>query len=676
MILSCHIIRSFFDDFWHICFLSKSHWHDIYLIEINLASIEKLTNPDFFEMDQIEATIVLMKEDIVATIRDLKQIIIGSRFKSFSKFKKYYKAQDKFCHCTVSWLTPRLCIECHDCETVKNSVMCIDCFIAGNHLNHNYSIKTLPFGSCHCGRSFLFKNNSCFCPHHQISTDQTKHEIPEENIIRSILEVLIKQLPKVGTVYNSEKVIKFILSIARISDSFLEIVADCFIHQMKVIFKIFNKSPIFRPLFNEKFIKLVNCLSVNHAFAISSILFFLHFSQYLVIDQFLCMSGEKKNKNYRHISGLLNFPEPYLLLILFKGYDWTSFSISFIDNFQDILNDIQFIHKPKYFPFFYKNIFKAIRIFLLNDVENNVQDIFDNLLEIIARTQLRIKIKYDESNLLIHKVPYYLHWTGSILKLLDNQEINLDELFELVDCLFQNSFSDNEFDEIINENQNENQNQNNEEIETKGNDNLYEANEESSEYKKYFRSILDKGVNITVFNQILHIFFILITRVTPIISLNNQLSENVIIYGSIISSRFFSLYLSAKLGSITGDDDTFCSLANKIGNKAHLSLIRSNFGFLQIASLLSDNKEQIMRLIAESLGIFTCKDCDQSTMKLCFIFIIGCLYFDRTSSLNYSKKEIKKLQAIHKLKKAPLHLKNLTRKEIDEIKDVSIRLKL
>ena len=88
------------------------------------------------------------------------------------------------------------CWKCRNCELIKNSIICNDCFVREKHIGHEILFNPGEYGICDCGDNSVFKPEG-FCDKHKGDFDNMKDLI---DFIKSSINE--KLLGKINDIFN------------------------------------------------------------------------------------------------------------------------------------------------------------------------------------------------------------------------------------------------------------------------------------------------------------------------------------------------------------------------------------------------------------------------------------------------------------------------------------------
>ncbi|KAK8890666.1 hypothetical protein M9Y10_035450 [Tritrichomonas musculus] len=640
-------------------------------------------------------------------VQEMKNALCLNTYKNFSQFKTFYQ-KNKNNRCHHFWVFPKFCVILNEPQEISShniQPICFNCFVnsptyhscePGTTPNfvQNVKIKRIPFGKCKCGESNTPRPFYCF-DHVQ---KQSKSDFSDE----TVKNVVISTFSKFNTVLSNKnekilEMVNFLNELAQINDDFLKVVGEAVLTLKDEITKIIQNSSNYLLGINIPLCQLFLFLSFNQTFSNEFQRILLNISQEFTTICFKNVSrkiiGEASIPNSIWME-LYNFsPDLSIQLLKEQNYGCFEFAKKFILHFQKEMLRYKFAN-PSCFPFFYKSIFKIIQAQMEEIVKNGNEDMknwiqlfFDELFDSLNSLESNFDTKfmnYTEEDA-FNKLIFMYEWTYDIVKLFVPRKYKitaefdgLTSLSEIVyfalDCNF---ISDNSFDY---------------EEEKSDTENKKEEEEEEIENSPLKKSIRSGKAKVSLFNQLINFFsFYLVGLPTPIIELKEIVTPEILLYGSIIPVRLLCWNFSLKmnLGStLNGGGDNFFKEFNNDEKRRKL-LYKGNFGFIQIASLLldSEEREELINLIASSFGIYD--ECTKDnnlkeylpTLKLCFIFFVGCLYFDRYTSFeakigdNDGKESIRIIEMIHRLKKENVYLDTLNRKEFESIQKVGVKRK-
>jgi hypothetical protein len=138
--------------------------------------------------------------------------------------------------CGKIWGKNDLAYRCLDCGTGPCSAICAECFINGDHKNHNYVMyQSSAGGCCDCGDAdaWLPSGNCCF---HNDSDCRLLQSLPTSTSIRFytvVSSVLWLHCASIffGNYHFADDVIEWLLSVAQSCDILRELVGDVFIQR-------------------------------------------------------------------------------------------------------------------------------------------------------------------------------------------------------------------------------------------------------------------------------------------------------------------------------------------------------------------------------------------------------------------------------------------------------------
>ncbi|OHT04329.1 hypothetical protein TRFO_28145 [Tritrichomonas foetus] len=210
--------------------------------------------------------------DIHAAIHQSKEIIYkaekNKNFKSFEEFVQYHSMNSDVSTCQKTWNQPKLCITCLTCSNSPESCICLECFLNGNHENHDVIVNPDLYGNCDCGDTFLWKPEG-FCHKHQRCLSEKSH--PELLLDKELRTVLIDQVFSDAFKFMKEIVIdnpdpaililKFAKKFVKFGDGFRRAISLALTQKInfnEFLFNIFFYSSCFNEKLSNLFGLLIN----------------------------------------------------------------------------------------------------------------------------------------------------------------------------------------------------------------------------------------------------------------------------------------------------------------------------------------------------------------------------------------------------------------------------------
>ncbi|UXI22783.1 hypothetical protein NH340_JMT08726 [Sarcoptes scabiei] len=140
----------------------------------------------------------------------IKRLICGRR--SPDDFIKEVKEYDRTSKCSMIWTNNFVAYRCRTCAISSCMSLCAECFLNGDHKNHNFNMfRSEAGGACDCGDPFVIKQSG-FCKNHQprnSSIDKPKIPPPSlscmaQEMIPRLLHYLILYFREVNFVGNDK----------------------------------------------------------------------------------------------------------------------------------------------------------------------------------------------------------------------------------------------------------------------------------------------------------------------------------------------------------------------------------------------------------------------------------------------------------------------------------------
>lgn len=112
-------------------------------------------------------------------------------YPDFMSFLKDFASKQSRSMCPASWKNS-VCGQCVDCQRSESSCLCLPCFLAGHHEEHNSHITFLN-GTCDCGDPLYWKPEGN-CPHHQSCVKHPEIEYLNEDERKTFLTIFLAAL--------------------------------------------------------------------------------------------------------------------------------------------------------------------------------------------------------------------------------------------------------------------------------------------------------------------------------------------------------------------------------------------------------------------------------------------------------------------------------------------------
>ncbi|OHT13519.1 hypothetical protein TRFO_16279 [Tritrichomonas foetus] len=286
----------------------------------------------------------LFKTNVPSALSKSEELIYKAEkslnFPSFADFLNYHEAHSNVSTCQNSWSSRKMAIHCTDCQISDQSCICLECFLKGNHKNHNYFIRPDTIGNCDCGDLSLWKREG-FCKDHQGLGDPNSH--PEDSIDENLRNVLIDVVFKAAFSNLKEialtspddgiQIIDFILLFAPFGDGFRRIISISLTE--KIDFSDLLKNiVIYSEKFNESFQQLcgvlINDFLFSENFAKVAYTFILDLQEMSLINQ----DNDTSNFEIFDHFWFHNYSfHPIRTNIQKHNWDWVSFADRFFTNF-------------------------------------------------------------------------------------------------------------------------------------------------------------------------------------------------------------------------------------------------------------------------------------------------------------------------------------------------------
>lgn len=124
-------------------------------------------------------------------ISEAERALFYPNYPDFPSFLKEFASKQTISVCPASW-TDSIQGVCYDCQKSKNSCLCLPCFIAGHHDEHN-SILKISSGNCDCGDPLFWKSEGN-CPNHKGCVENPDVEYLTEDERKRFLAIFLAAL--------------------------------------------------------------------------------------------------------------------------------------------------------------------------------------------------------------------------------------------------------------------------------------------------------------------------------------------------------------------------------------------------------------------------------------------------------------------------------------------------
>ena len=383
---------------------------------------------------------------------DYIKLIISttSGFNIFQEFFDFHKKNSHVSTCQNSWSENQLVIHCENCCLVSNSILCLPCFLNGNHQGHDYSICLSFTGNCDCGDLSLCKRSG-FCSKHagldhnshpENYLDEKLRTLLTDIVFKAIFESIQKILPY--DISTLSQILQFLRIFIQFGDGFRRLISISLTEKIdfeKFINRIFDVSyefnveleSFFGLLTNDELFKS-NFAKYNYKLMATKIIpIELSVSKGNNIE--LCKSISPWNNFWYH-----SYSEGVMRDISkSENFNWNDFIIQILTYTKEILTfkGLNFYFKDV--PNFLIHI-GLLSNFAQNEPDDKKQELFDRIVtEILANVtnvtttfNVDIQDQYSFSYLFIFHSLFY-----HILKAFKSSEnLKIDKLFELFDQSF------------------------------------------------------------------------------------------------------------------------------------------------------------------------------------------------------------------------------------------------
>ena len=323
-----------------------------------------------------------------AAIEKSQQIICSvAGFNSYDDFSSYHIFNHRTSACQKELTSGKMSIHCFDCANNRESCVCLQCFLNGNHKDHDYIIRPDSIGSCACGDLSLWKNSG-FCKEHQGEKEDSHPESYLNEKLRSILtdnifKAAFSSLKELQKSENDkyQSIFEFLLSFLKFGDGFRRLLSISLLKNddFESLFgQVFESSPEFNQHFHQLCIGLItdNFFKVNLAHIVYKIM------NQQIIPKDLSISVSKININYTIWNSFWFHcfsPKPIKKNILNYNWDWVSFALDFSANMKEYFGLKGLIECHYKMPVYFKEIIENIPIASKVQPNEQTQKFFDEL---------------------------------------------------------------------------------------------------------------------------------------------------------------------------------------------------------------------------------------------------------------------------------------------------------
>jgi hypothetical protein len=223
--------------------IAESWWHpDPSLLDQSFLGLQVTLVLTAFRRRHFSRSFSRLLEDdrlsSAAFKQELWNILSGTQEPSEEFVRKLAHGQGrKSAICGKIWGKSDLAYRCLDCGTGPCSAVCAECFINGDHKNHNYVMyQSSAGGCCDCGDAdaWLPSGNCCF---HNDSDSRLLQSLPSSasarlyTVVSSVLWVHCASI-SFGNYPFVDDAIEWLLSVAESCDVLRELVGDAFIQRL------------------------------------------------------------------------------------------------------------------------------------------------------------------------------------------------------------------------------------------------------------------------------------------------------------------------------------------------------------------------------------------------------------------------------------------------------------
>lgn len=609
-----------------------------------------------------------LEGDLEEGLEFCQNLLCGTEFPSFEAFLNQKKKKIHSSICSNAWTESQgYIVLCKDCRMYKTSCICLQCFLEGNHYEHDFSISTSTTGNCDCGDLYFWKESGTCIRHKKCNENKEINFITPEmrTLYITIFSAAIQGLKLTPAL--DQKELRFLLSWLSLFTSLGDEVRQCISIAFRDSFDIENLL-LHIPYFHED--------SVQYLFRYFGSLinedvfrFYMNNAILRLYPKLLWMFIKSASYNLTN-----SFPRsPYTQMLVIMDFSFHAFSIPSVQ--YSIDHGLNWV----------KMIIDSINLIFDISMQNMVLHYFD-LIKLAAMNS-------------------HMHTILAIIKKIPNHQIEIAQFIQQISFTFAKiegvvSFS-RQFETAINHNPVHScyfflQDSAMQLINDIYNFKMYvpalfahfcayldqiliqdQYDEIEDESIPFFRSTMTPGVKVTT-GLSLHVlaFVTLMARSNKLVETFNEIADsNSIVnddlatYWALLPMRFMAvLYQSAFKCFNKSDEFILKSLRYHTQKNTNLIKIVPLFSLIQTMLGLTTQKDTFMATITHTFGIFLDHSIEgpsenQITRNTEFIFLyfVSCLIFDR-SCLTRDFVTMRRLHAITLLFKKDRTAKELKQK--------------
>lgn len=326
---------------------------------------------------------MLTSNDIEHLISEIKKLLINNKYQNFNEYLHFLETESSHGSCNKSWYESVLIARCENCALSSNSCICLDCFLRGDHKNHNYQIYKSSNGSCDCGNSMLWKKEG-FCIHHSENKSIPEKKLPKDDVdnILSLFDLLIELffylIPLNQVNSKIENISALILDLVRTGDNVRHLFAISFEKNFnwdQFINFSFTLSKSTMNSFITLLGTLINDLTFRRAFSHYVVTHIVDLAKKSYTSN--SSSGLNQNSSFRKLIKFIfhGFSSKNLQEQIDKGLDWIKISMEILNvSFEFLmLKDFQYVYYRKAkFELFLHHAGSLIKSGLLYDKEHQL----------------------------------------------------------------------------------------------------------------------------------------------------------------------------------------------------------------------------------------------------------------------------------------------------------------
>lgn len=322
----------------------------------------------------------------------------GTSFDSFDIYLDHLRSKLTTSACNCSWKKKTLVVRCLDCQNYPDSILCLKCFLNGNHEGHTSYLMHAETGSCDCGNSALMKSSG-FCSSHQHQFNMDELEEEEKNLLITVFysifyEIVNSMRAESNKILDSLQWINQILSVG---DAVRRCCALAFINLDSfdcLIFKLVYANRKAQTEFSTLISTLVNDLVFLHYFTKEALSIYPQFVE-KTIDSWNDMHSTNSQNNFYFVltNFYLAFTPVVIEVIKQDKIDWMKTFFTTINSLLDaVVHDFKFntylkIHMDLHTQYMIEFACMAIEVCNENHDDDTINQFVEQLLNTFSKLE-------------------------------------------------------------------------------------------------------------------------------------------------------------------------------------------------------------------------------------------------------------------------------------------------